>query len=107
MADTRTPPDPGQDPPDNAPESETRGAPRHHGGRTTTVRNEHGSHPLPHERDESTTAPVEGAEATGTQGGGPTDLGRRAHQDVEQGIADTTRAEATDETYARGFRSDP
>ena len=31
------PSDPRQDLPDDAPESETRGAPAHHGGRTTTI----------------------------------------------------------------------
>jgi hypothetical protein len=90
----------------DTPESETRGAPAHHGGRTTTMRSERGAHPLPHERDESTDAPVEGAGATGTPSGGPTELGRRAQQDVEHGLADTSRGETSDETYARSFRAD-
>ena len=104
---TRTPIETPQDLPDNATDSETRGAPAHHGGRTTTMRDERGAHPLPHERDESTDAPAESAETAGTQSGGPSELGRRAQQDVERGVADTSRAETTDETYARTFRSDP
>ena len=103
---TRTPIETPQDLPENATDSETRGAPAHHGGRTTTMRDERGAHPLPHERDESTDAPAESGGTTGTQGGGgPGELGRRAQQDVERGVADTSRGETTDETYARTFRS--
>jgi hypothetical protein len=81
----------------DAPEGETAGAPPHGPGGTNTIRDEHPSHRLPHERDESTT----------TQQGGPSDIGRRAHDDAQAGIADTSRGETTDDTYAREFRSDP
>jgi hypothetical protein len=66
------------------------------------------SHPAAeHQRAiQATDAPVDRAHTTDTQGG-PTDLGRRAQQDVERGLADTSRAESSDETYARSFRSDP
>src|SRR4029078_3000239 len=77
-----------------APEGETAGAPPHGPGGTNTIRDEHPSHPLPHERDEATT----------TQQGGTSDIGRRAHDDAKAGIADTSRGETTDDTYAREFR---
>ena len=105
----KTPPAAQGDLPEHDAASETRGAPSHHGGRTTTLRDERGAHPLPHERDESTSAPAQGTQTTGTQdggtqGGGPRDVGRRAQQDVQRGVGDTSRAEATDETYARELR---
>jgi hypothetical protein len=48
----------------------------------------------PHERDESSAS----------QQSAPRDVIRQAHDDVEQGRRDTSRGEATDETYAREFR---
>ncbi len=86
-----------QDLPDNAPEGETTGAPPHDSGDTATIRNEQPSHRLPHERDE----------ATSTQEGGASAIGRRAHRDANEGVADTSRAETTDDTYAREFRAGP
>ena len=85
-----------EDLPANAPEGETAGAAPHDSGRTTTTRNEQASHRLPHERDESTSTPA-----------GPSGVGRQAHADAESGRVDTSRSEATDETYAREFRADP
>ena len=103
---TKPPPKLERDEPVDAPGSEPRGAPPHHGGRTTTMRDERGAHPLPHERDESTAADATGT-SPATPSGGPSDLGRRARRDVESGVADTSRAETADETYAREFRADP
>ena len=103
MAAPSTPPPvgqkglPKQDLPANASAGETADAPPHDSGDTATIRNEHPSYRLPHQRDESTS----------TQAGPPGPTQRQAHADAEKGLADTSRSETTDETYAREFRSDP
>jgi len=81
----------------NAPAGETAEAPPHNSGDTAAIRNEHPSYRLPHQRDESTS----------TQAGHPGPTQQQAHADATNGLADTSRAETTDETYAREFRSDP
>jgi hypothetical protein len=50
---------------------------------------------MPHERDESSDS--------GT--GAPSDVGRRAHDDVESGKSGTDKGEATDAVYRRSLRS--
>ena len=49
---------------------------------------------MPHERDESSDS--------GT--GAPSDVMRRAHDDVESGKSATDKGEATDEVYRRALR---
>ena len=88
---------PKQDLPANASAGETADAAPHDSGDTATIRNEHPSYRLPHQRDESTS----------TQAGQPGPTQQQAHTDAEKGLPDTSRAETTDETYAREFRSDP
>jgi hypothetical protein len=88
---------PRQDLPANASEGETAGAAPHDSGDTAAIRNEHPSYRLPHQRDESTS----------TQAGRPGPTQQQAHADAENGLEDTSRAETTDETYAREFRADP
>lgn len=46
---------------------------------------------LPHERDES----------VGMTGGIPDETVRQGHRDVEKGIKDTSRSEATNEAYSK------
>ena len=87
-----------EDLPASASAGETANAAPHDSGDTAAIRNEHPSYRMPHQRDESTS----------TQAGqppGPTQ--RQAHADAANGLADTSRAETTDETYAREFRADP
>jgi len=71
--------------------------PEHRAGQTTPIKDDVRAHKEPHERDES----------SGSQQSGPRDVIRQAHDDVERGLADTSRAEATDQTYARNLRSEP
>ena len=78
------------------PESPER-APPHRDGQTTPQKNERRADKQPHERDESSAS----------QQGAPSDLMQKAHDDAERGVADTSRAEATDETYRRELRSEP
>ena len=78
------------------PESPER-APPHRDGQTTPQKNERRADKQPHERDESSAS----------QQGAPSDLMRKAHDDAERGLADTSRAEATDATYGRELRSEP
>ncbi len=47
---------------------------------------------LPHERDES-------SDSHQNQDGSATELGRRAHDDVERGVVDTSRGVETDRVY--------
>jgi hypothetical protein len=47
---------------------------------------------LPHERDES-------SDSQQNQDGSATELGRRAHDDVERGVVDTSRGVETDRVY--------
>ena len=78
------------------PESPER-APPHRDGQTTPQKDERRADKQPHERDESSAS----------QQGAPSDLMRKAHDDAERGLADTSRAEATDATYGRELRSEP
>jgi hypothetical protein len=78
------------------PESPER-APPHRDGQTTPQKNERRADQQPHERDESSAS----------QQGAPSDLMQKAHDDVERGVTDTSRAEATDATYRRELRSEP
>jgi hypothetical protein len=48
----------------------------------------------PNDRDESSAS----------QQGAPSDVMRQAQRDVERGLVDTSRAEATDATYAHNLR---
>ncbi|MCU4118887.1 hypothetical protein [Variovorax sp. N23] len=47
---------------------------------------------LPHERDES-------SDSQQNQDGSATELGRRAHDDVERGVVDTSRGVEADRVY--------
>src|SRR3954447_3090267 len=78
------------------PESPER-APPHRDGQTTPQKDERRADKQPHERDESSES----------QQGAPSDLMRKAHDDAEGGLTDTSRAEATDATYGRELRSEP
>jgi len=71
--------------------------PPHGPGQTTTVRHDDTVHKQPHERDESVDS----------QHSEPRNIIKQAHDDVERGLADTTRGEATDQTYERNLRSEP
>ena len=71
--------------------------PEHRPGQTTPIKDGVPAHKEPYERDESSAS----------QQSGPRDVIRQAHDDVERGLADTSRAEATDQTYARNLRSEP
>ena len=51
----------------------------------------------PHERDESSES----------QQRAPDPVMHQAQADLERGLADTSKAEATEETYARNLRSEP
>lgn len=71
--------------------------PEHRSGQTTPIKDGVPAPKEPYERDESSAS----------QQSGPRDVIRQAHDDVERGLADTSRAEATDQTYARNLRSEP
>ena len=63
------------------------------GGGDTKVEQGGDSKPrLPHERDES-------SDSQETQGGDAPDIGKRAHDDVERGVVDTSRGAETDRVY--------
>jgi hypothetical protein len=47
---------------------------------------------LPHERDQS-------SDSQQTQDGGPPEVGRKAHDDVERGVVDTDRGPVADRVY--------
>lgn len=49
---------------------------------------------LPHERDESS-----GSQQNQAGSAGATELGKRAHDDVERGVVDTSRGAETDRVY--------
>jgi hypothetical protein len=72
-------------------------APPRRSGETTPVKDAVPTHKQPHERDESVDS----------QQAAPSDRMKQAHDDVEQGLVDTSRAEATDRTYERNLRSEP
>jgi len=78
------------------PESPQRVAP-HREGQTTPQKAERRVDKAPHERDESSAS----------QQGAPSELMKKAAEDVERGVVDTSRAEATDATYRRELRPEP
>ena len=78
------------------PESPQR-VPPHREGQTTPQKAERRSDKAPHERDESSAS----------QQRAPSELMQQAHDDVERGVVDTSRAEATDATYRRELRPEP
>ncbi len=71
--------------------------PPHRPGQTTPVQDAVPAPKQPHERDESADS----------QQAAPSDRMQQAHDDVERGVVDTSRAEATDQTYERVLRSEP
>jgi len=71
--------------------------PPHREGQTTPQKAERRSDKAPHERDESSAS----------QQRAPSELMQQAHDDVERGVVDTSRAEATDATYRRELRPEP
>ena len=70
------------------------GTPPHRDGQTTPVKDSVRAPQQPHERDESSSS----------QQGAPSDVMQKAHDDVTEGRADTSRAEATDRTYGDHLR---
>ena len=63
------------------------------GGGNTKVEQGGESKPrLPHEHDES-------SDSQQSQGGEPTEVGKRAHEDVERGVVDTDRGPVADRVY--------
>ena len=71
------------------------GTPRHRDGETTPEKDVGPTFKEPHERDES----------AGSQARPQDELMKQAHADVEGGLVDTSKAEATDATYERHLRS--
>ena len=71
--------------------------PPHREGQTTPQKAERRVDQAPHERDESSAS----------QQGAPNELMKQAKDDVERGLVDTSRAEATDATYRRELRPEP
>jgi hypothetical protein len=71
--------------------------PPHREGQTTPQKAERRADQQPHERDESSAS----------QQGAPSELMKQAGDDVERGLVDTSRAEATDATYRRELRPEP
>ena len=70
----------------------------HRDGETTPAKDAKRAPKQPHERDESASSQEQPA---------PNDVMQQAHDDVERGLVDTSRAEATDRTYGRNLRSEP
>lgn len=66
-------------------------------GRTKVEQGGESAPRLPHERDES-------SDSQQNQDGSATELGRRAHDDVERGVVDTSRGVETDRVYNDKFR---
>ena len=62
------------------------------GGKTKVEQGGESKPRLPHERDES-------SDSQQAQGGEPTEVGKRAHEDVERGVVDTDRGPVTDRVY--------
>lgn len=62
------------------------------GGRTKVAQDGEPKPRLPHEHDESSNSQQ-------TQGGEPTEVGKRAHEDVERGVVDTSRGPEADRVY--------
>ena len=71
--------------------------PPHREGQTTPQKAERRADQQPHERDESSAS----------QQRAPSELMEQARSDVERGLVDTSRAEATDATYGRELRPQP
>ncbi len=86
------------DKPSNTGDRETLGEPAHRPGQTKRTTKDDTAPKMPHERDES---------ASSQQQIDPSDLMRTAKADVDRGLVDTSRAEATDETYGKNLRSEP
>ena len=90
--------------PDNVRQPESRDpdgpqrVPPHREGQTTPQKAERRADQAPHERDESSAS---------QQQDEPSELMKQARDDVERGLVDTSRAEATDATYRRELRSEP
>lgn len=61
-------------------------------GKTRAAQDGESSPRLPHERDES-------SDSQRNQDGTATDVGKRAHDDVERGAVDTDRGPVTDRVY--------
>ena len=62
------------------------------GGKTKVEQGGESKPRLPHEHDES-------SDSQQTQGGEPTEVGKRAHEDVERGLVDTDRGPLADRVY--------
>lgn len=62
------------------------------GGKTKVTQGGEGKPRLPHEHDES-------SDSQETQGGEPPEVGKQAHEDVERGLVDTSRAPEADRVY--------
>ena len=69
-------------------------APPRSAGATTSVKDGQRAPRQPHERDESSDS----------QQGEPTAVMQQAHDDLERGLSDTSRGEATDVAYERNLR---
>ena len=90
--------------PDNVRQPESRDpdgpqrVPPHREGQTTPQQAQRRADQAPHERDESSSSQRQGE---------PSELMKQARDDVERGLVDTSRAEATDATYRRELRPEP
>ncbi len=71
--------------------------PAHRDGQTTPEKDAGRAPKQPHERDESSES----------QQREPDPVMHQARSDVERGLADTSKGEATEETYARNLRAEP
>ena len=71
--------------------------PPHREGQTTPQKAERRADQQPHERDESSAS----------QQRAPSELMEQARSDVERGLVDTSRAEATEATSGRELRPQP
>lgn len=67
------------------------------GGKTKIEQGGQSSPRLPHERDESSDSQQD-------QGRDPSEMGKRAHEDVERGVVDTDRGPVMDRLYRRKLR---
>jgi hypothetical protein len=85
-----------RDPESRDPESPAR-VPPHRADQTTPQKDERRVEQTPHERDESSAS----------QQGAPNELMKKARDDVERGLVDTSKGEATDATYRRELRPEP
>jgi hypothetical protein len=90
----RTPSTGNLSPPGDSRKPAEADAPQHSRGKTTPNVTGQPAPRLPHERDESSDSGV----------GAPSDLMKRAHDDVESGKTGTDKGEATDAVYRRNLR---